>query len=284
MKLRNQLLIALFLMSSVMVKAQDREFGLLLGGASYQGDLTQKQVTLKETKPGLGLLFRYYFGPRIDIKGGLDYGWISASDQDYSDNKDRSVRNLSFKSSLFELDGTVEFNILPFISNSKRYRFSPYIFGGVAFYHFNPKAEFNGKTYALQPLGTEGQNMTGGGPNNVSPYSLWQFAIPYGVGVKYSLGKFWNIGLEIGQRKLFTDYLDDVSRNFVDANDVKTAAQGSKEAAAYFANPSNNPTTGIGKPFYSPGDGRGDKTHLDMYVFTGITITKTIRRFSCTGF
>jgi hypothetical protein len=284
MKLRNQLLIAIFALSSFAARAQDKEIGISISAANYQGDLTQKQVTLSETKPGLGLLARYYFGPRIDIKGSLNYGWISGSDQDYSNNLERQVRNLSFKSSIFELAGTVEFNILPYISNSKRYRFAPYIFGGAAFFHFNPKAEYNGQWYALQPLGTEGQNISGSG---VAKYSLWQFAIPYGLGIKYSLGKFWNIGLEIGQRKLFTDYLDDVSNKFVNATDVMNAAPANaKDAAAVFANPSNNPVNAQDPKghHYNPGQGRGDNTHLDMYVFTGITITKTIRRFSCTGF
>jgi hypothetical protein len=29
---------------------------------------------------------------------------------------------------------------------------------------------------------------------------------------------------------------------------------------------------------------RGNNNNLDMYVFAGFTLTKTIRRFSCTGF
>jgi hypothetical protein len=264
--------------SCLTLNAQDREIGISLNAASYQGDLSLKQVTLSETKPSLGLLFRYYFGPRIDIKGSFTYGMIAGDDQDYVDaDKYRGFRNLNFKSNILELAGTVEFNILPYISNSKRYRFAPYVFGGAAFFHFNPKSQYNGKWYALQPLGTEGQNIPGSGKTK---YSLYQFAIPYGFGIKYSLGKFWNLGLEIGQRKLFTDYLDDVSTQFADPGLVAdNAPSGSQEAARYFANPSikfnKNPTVGRN---------RGDQTDLDMYVFTGITITKTIRRFSCTGF
>ena len=58
------------------VNAQDREAGIFLGTASYQGDLSMKQVTLSETKPGFGILGRYYFNPRVNLKGALSYGWM----------------------------------------------------------------------------------------------------------------------------------------------------------------------------------------------------------------
>jgi len=280
MKLRNQLLLLLaFCLSCGYLHAQDKEIGIFLGTTEYQGDLTKKQVTLKNTQPGFGILGRYYFGPRIDIQGNLNYGMIKGSDVDYAaTDKDRKVRNLSFKSNILELGAHIEFNILPFISNSKRYRFAPYVFAGLAGYHFNPKAEYKGTTYALRPLGTEGQNI----PGATNKYSLWQLAIPYGIGIKYSLGNFWNIGIEFGQRKLFTDYLDDVSQKYANPQDIAAhAPSGMAEIAPALADRSGEI---LGKPLNQTGIARGLDKNLDMYVFTGITITKTIRRFSCTGF
>src|ERR1051325_4980864 len=123
MKQAKTLIAVAFLFAALTLRAQDKEFGIFLGTAQYQGDLSLKQVTLNETKPGFGVFGRYYFNPRIDIKGGLNYGWIEGDDKNYPDaeNFERKYRNLSFKSHVLELSAVAELNILPFISNSHRY-------------------------------------------------------------------------------------------------------------------------------------------------------------------
>ena len=42
------------------------------------------------------------------------------------------------------------------------------------------------------------------------PYSLSQFSIPMGLGIKLSLGEKFSLSAEYGVRMTFTDYLDDV--------------------------------------------------------------------------
>lgn len=49
-------------------------------------------------------------------------------------------------------------------------------------------------------------------------YRLYEFAVPFGVGFKMALTERWNLGLEYGARWTFTDYLDDVSKTYVDRN------------------------------------------------------------------
>jgi hypothetical protein len=280
---------AAIIATTLSVNAQDREAGIFIGTAQYQGDLSMKQINLSETKLGFGILGRYYFNPRVNLKGALNYGWIEGDDKNYGSATDpdpdgRWKRNLNFHSHILELSGQVEVNILPFISNSKRYRFAPYVFAGASLFHFNPTTEYNGKTVALQPLGTEGQLLNG----QDKRYHRLQGSIPYGFGLKYSLGNFWNIGLEFGQRKTFTDYLDDVS-----GTPGSNPGQGTKDRG--YPNLDElriqNPVAAdlsfrgdeVGIP-ESKAKVRGDNTDLDMYDFVGITITKTIRRFSCTNF
>ena len=274
--------------------AQDVEGGIFLGTSNYQGDLTHPHAQLKRTKPSLGLLGRYYFGPRFNLKGSFTYGWISGTDaDDASDQRYRDKRNLSFRSNLMELSIQGELNILPFISNSKRYRFAPYVFAGIALFHFNPVADIVNTNPALQgskwdgldlqTLGTEGQNLQG---SSKSAYSRWQGSIPYGLGIKYSLGNFWNVGLELGQRKLFTDYLDDASTTYPDMNALQTysRAQFGDDRAVVASNPrdfTKYPTKTINDV---KGYQRANSKKNDMYIFVGLTITKTLRRFSCTNF
>ncbi|MDQ3071684.1 MAG: DUF6089 family protein [Bacteroidota bacterium] len=277
MKLKHLTLSLCFIFMAAFASGQDKEVGIMIGAAQYQGDLSLKQVTFPATKLGVGAFFRYYFNPRVDIKAGLQYGTIEGNDDNYPDVEDRMRRNFSFKSRVIELSAVLEYNILPFISNSQRYRFAPYVFGGAAIFNFNPKAEYQGNWYALQPLGTEGQNLGGEYPK---PYSLIQFAIPYGFGFKYSLGKFWNLGLEVGQRKLFTDYLDDVSGAYPDQTAL--AANNPMSANLSYRTTEVDPDGRWKEP--AVGQMRGDPDDLDMYIFAGITISKTFRRFPCTDF
>jgi hypothetical protein len=64
----------------------------------------------------------------------------------------------------------------------------------------NPKAELDGETYALQPMRTE----------NVK-YARVQAVIPFGIGARFKVNPFLNIGIEGVWRLTFTDYMDDVS-------------------------------------------------------------------------
>jgi hypothetical protein len=47
-------------------------------------------------------------------------------------------------------------------------------------------------------------------------YKLTQLCIPFGIGARFRVSDQFSIGAEIGFRKLFTDYLDDVSNTYVD--------------------------------------------------------------------
>lgn len=263
------LAILLILTTSNFIKAQDTELGLFLGTSHYQGDLAESRITLSETKPSFGGFFRYYFNPHFNFKGGIYYGWISGSDENY-DQRWRNKRNLSFRTHILEGTAQVEYNILPYVSNSVNNKWAPYVFTGVSLFHFNPKTDFENQTVKLQPLGTEGQ----GKPGNPDKYSRLQLSIPFGVGIKYSIGNRWNLGLEVGVRKTFTDYLDDVSTEYADLEGL----------AADVADNSEN-SDRFDKQAFQAGDGRGNPEADDWYTFVGLTISKTFRSGNdCTDF
>ncbi len=286
-------------------KAQEWEFGVFVGPAQYQGDLSKAQVTWKYTRLQGGVLARYNLTPNIAFKGGINYGIVKGDDKawgsklpadfkmsDYGLNNgisknanyyDRNKRNLNFRSHIIEATVQLEYNILPFIPGSSKYRWTPYLLAGVSVFHFNPKTDLAGQTYKLRGLQTE---------NNKPNYSLISFAIPTGFGVKYNFGRLWSISFEIAGRKTFTDYLDDVHDNY-------PAYDGSNSIAQQLADRSGqatNPTTGQQYPQFgvlkSPGGlaqesgklRRGDSRDKDTYIFTGFTLTKTIRKFVCANF
>lgn len=267
--------VLLMLMGGLVCKtsfAQDQEFGLFLGAGQYQGDLSDGIVTLSETQPAIGGVYRYYFSPWFSFKGNLNFGYVSGDDKNYADESDfRERRNLRFRSHVLELSGQIEWNIIPYVNGGENNNISPYVFAGAGVFNFSPKADFDGKTFDLRDLGTEGQGTEGGG----SKYSLIQIAVPWGIGLKYSIGKGWNLGLEVGHRITFTDYLDDVSDTYPNFDQLS-------EDAANLSDRSDE-LDQYDDPQFDEGDQRGNPDANDSYIFTGFTITKTIRNNQCSG-
>jgi Domain of unknown function (DUF6089) len=197
----------------IKISPKSEEIGIFLGASYYTGDLNPSGHFNRFTRPAAGLLYRLNFNPRISVKGIFSYGNI-AGDDAYSKNDSHRNRNLSFKSNILEFAVEGEFNFLPYLTGSKKLAVStPYVFAGVAVFHFNPMAYYSGKWYSLQPMGTEGQ---GAAFSSDKTYSLTQFSIPFGVGIKVNTSKRMGINLEWGLRKTFTDYLDDVSGKYAD--------------------------------------------------------------------
>ncbi len=258
-------MLLLFQLSFFSLSAQDFQFGLSAGLAHYQGDLTPKPawlpVAIGELGPSAGFFGRWTHKQRMALRIGLQFGQISASDAQ-SNSPERILRNLSFQTNLFELSVIEEINLFEFGGRFGK-RFTPYGFLGVAGFYFNPKAEYQGQLYALQPLGTEGQGM----PGFPQRYALTQLAIPMGGGLKFLIGQHSTLSLEMGGRKLFTDYLDDVGGNYVDL-DVLAAGNGTLAAAL-----SNRTGEITGKePTTQPGTARGGP-HKDWYFFSTISFS-----------
>jgi hypothetical protein len=256
-------LISLFLLlNAIRLDAQHFEIGATVGGSNYLGDLTPSGLwtSLGEVNPHLGVFIRYNILGWVAIRGGLNYGKIGASDANANDGSQRVLRNLSFRSDIYEISLTAEINILRYEAYNLRRPFSPYIFGGIAVFKFNPQTQYDGKWYDLQPLGTEGQGLDG----YSSKYNLTQFSIPLGFGIKFTKNDKWNFGFEFGMRKTFTDYLDDVSRYYPDFEEL-AHVNGEFAAELSWRGDELNPTADPpGK-----GSGRGDLTDLDWYIFTG---------------
>jgi len=91
-------------------------------------------------------------------------------------------------------------------------------------------------------------------------YSRIQIAIPYGIGLKYGYQRNWSFGFELGIRKTFTDYIDDVSTTYV-SNEYIRLQKG--ELAAAIADRSD----GSAPEKTLAGQQRGDPKDKDAYIF-----------------
>jgi hypothetical protein len=246
------------------ISAQHLEGGFLLGSSTYYGDLDDERLQLKETHLAYGLVARYNINDFVSIRGSILGGELSAKDANNTKRPEVAARNLSFRSSIAEFSVIPEFNILGY--NPYDRIVSPYVFAGLSVFRFNPEAQLDNTWYALQPLGTEGQGL----PGNPSRYSLTEFAVPMGVGVKFAATEYWNISWELSYRQTFTDYLDDVG-GFYEDRDVLIAAYGN-ETAANLANREAELIPDV--DFVNrPGQARGNPESMDGYVITGFTFT-----------
>ena len=246
------------LLFAVISNAQNFHVNLFAGASNYQGDLQDKRFTFNQSHFAGGVGVSYDLSDRFSVRSGITFARISADDK-YGRN---SLRNLNFTTNLTEVNLGLEY----YITRLQDHALTPYVFGGIALYHFNPYThDTSGTKYFLKPLSTEGEGFVDGRKN----YSLTQLAIPFGAGVKLSLSEDINVGLEVGLRKLFTDHLDDVSTTYVDEATL-LANRGPKAVElAYREDELKN-----GNPIYpAAGITRGGSLRKDWYYFTGLTVS-----------
>jgi len=228
---------------------------LFAGFMNYQGDLNPNSFSISHSRVALGVSIIQPINRWLSLRGGFTFGKVEAADR-YNRDYLKS-RNLSFFSGISELHAAMEVNFV----DLEKGRISPYIFAGVALFHFNPWTFDNaGNKVFLKPLSTEGQGLSE--YPSQKPYQLTQISIPYGVGLRYKLGNALIIGLEFSQRKTFTDYLDDVSSFYVD-KEILLSNKGAQAIQLGYRGASAYP---------SAGEQRGTPTENDWYYSAGITL------------
>ncbi len=254
-------------------RKQYNSVGVSLNAMNYFGDITPKpsipSFRAGATRPNIGLSFTHRFAPRISGRASLSYGRITgddakAADQNDQDAKYRYNRNMNFRNDILELSAVGIFDLVENRNNYiKRPDFVPYLFGGVGVIHHNPKGENKqtGNIVALQPLRTEGQS---------SGYSLTQIVIPFGAGARYKLNRNFDVGLELGFRKTFTDYLDDVSTNYV--SDVSKLNGADAQYFGWYATKGTALVPGTYDLNQQANGQRGKSNEKDWYTTLGVSV------------
>ncbi len=263
-QLKLQLTIILLVFSTLAAAQTDKfkkafEIGFFGGGSYYIGDLNPTKHFVY-SKPAGGLIMRYNLSTRHSMRFTATYGNVYGDDALSSDQWQVN-RNLNFNSDIYELAAGFEICLKKYAINNMRYTFTPYLFYELAYFRMNPKTSFDGNEIFLQGIGTEGQGSTLSDKNN---YSLNQISLPLGVGFKFNLMKRVAVSLEYGIRMTLTDYLDDVSGNYVN-NTAFANLRG--PMAAKLADPSLNGISNV------PGAARGNSNTKDWYAFYGAMIT-----------
>ncbi len=249
-----------------------REIGFNVGFSNFLGDLGGSDdigrpffydIDPEVTRPALGFVYREEIVPKTAFRFSLIASMLNGNDA-LSDNEFRNYRNLSFRSPIVEASGMLELSLNRFTGIKKK-RWTPYVFGGIGVFYFNPQAKYDGKWVNLQPLGTEGQGL----PEYPDRHKYSNIAVcfPLGAGFRVLTYKSWVMGFEAACRFTTTDYIDDVSAFYPNPDfyylhyDAETALM-----AATLSNMSD----GTRPDLIEPEGGRGDPSNNDTYVFGGL--------------
>lgn len=270
-KLKVALILPVILFSYLTSMSQGIEVGLFLGASNYYGDLSNNTVMPSQTHPSAGIIGRYNLNDRWAVKGYFGYGRVSGADSLGSSDY-RKARNLSFYSDIYEFSAQLELNLVKNVPGKNK--LIPYIFTGIGVFNFNPKTTYHDTVYELQPLGTEGQGTTL--YNDREKYALTTVCIPLGMGFKKKVGSHISVGLELGVRFTFTNYLDDVSGTYADARIVGGSNGAIAQKLSDRSGEKNPPEyTNV----FKENDPRGYKSFkfTDMYFMGGLTFTYVFR-------
>lgn len=227
------LCLALSLTNFSKLSAQEFEIGVLGGVSVYSGDLSPDEIGLylEDANPSGGLYLRYRPVERIAFRLTGFFGKVSASDEDITFGGTEVGQARNFRSSISDVGLTVELDILRFGPPSSH--LALYVAGGGSMVSFDPEGNLDGTWYRLQPLATEGQGLGRDG-YAAAPYSLTEFALNLGGGLRYQISNSVSLGAEVIGRRMNSDYLDDVSNTQVNYLDI---LENTGRLAAQFSNP-----------------------------------------------
>ena len=242
-----------------------------LGGANQIGTHYFRDLEWSMTRFSAAVGLRYKLSNYFALKSHLTYGRVAGDDK-LTTETFRHYRNLNFFSDIYEFNVNFEGAFqqeqighryrLKKVRGLRGYELYTYGFAGIGVFYMDPKTTYQGSVIRLQPLGTEGQGLIA----SRSKYKLVQLCIPVGVGFKYTIDREWGVGLELGIRKTFTDYIDDVSTTYFDFANYPDA----NSLAAAVADRSAQEPDKLQRT--APGAQRGDPREKDSYMFAIFSI------------
>lgn len=184
MTLSKKFFLVVFSLTSLNTFAQKIEIGGGLGAMNYKGDISPNFYPAF-ARLGGNLLFRYNPNKIVSFRTNLVLGSIYGDDSKVDDSFNQ-LRGKTFKTSINELNVVTEYNFFDYKYNRYHKDWTPYVFGGLGLMSFSPRDE------------------------KTSDYKTLQVVVPFGIGIKYNVTGPWDINVEFGARKTFTDYLDNL--------------------------------------------------------------------------
>jgi opacity protein-like surface antigen len=175
------------------------ELGIGVGATNYKGEVSP-QFQWQNSRPALTIFYRRDVSVPVTLRASLTTGFLRATDANVEGANGgvpplQGYRQLSLKGGLVEAAGVVEYNFLDYHVRKDQHRVhaSPYLFAGLGLY------------YASTTVTSANVALRSDFDRQGAKVGL---AIPAGAGLKVALNEHFNLGLEMGVRKTFTDQFD----------------------------------------------------------------------------
>ena len=229
-------------------------------------DLNIKSTTFYGSIYG-SVIYKHFLALRLEATAGRVKSNDSLLEGIQKTAIGRYNRNLSFRSPIYEGTLTLELHPIELLSGVDPERYppvwSPYVIGGIGFFHFNPQANLNGEWIDLKPLRTEGQGFDEYPERK--EYKLDEFNIPVGLGISYEVSPKFNLRLEYINRISFTDYLDDVHSRYIEPALFSKYLSGTELQNALVLNNRGRSDAVPAQTTAHPGGIRGNPLNNDSY-------------------
>ena len=256
--------------------SQSLEVGLGAGSMIYYGELSSSSLeSITSLRGGVQFFVRKHITGPLHLRANVLYGGLSGDDA-HSVEEWRRRRNLNFFSRISEFSGILEFTLFKSKGPFGDY-LRIYAYGGAGVFHFNPRTIIDGITYDLQPLGTEGQGM----PGFPDRYKLWSIIFPLGGGISIKITDNLYFNPEVGIRYTMTDYLDDVSTEYVNYFELRA---GNGDLAARLGNRTGEFLNQTEPVIVNTGTRRGNPRANDVYFAAMINLIYKFPSMSNNGF
>lgn len=202
---------------------------------------------------------RFHIQKKLYFSPSFSHSHFSADDKNSSSRKDKA---LSFFSNNYQLD----INLLYFLDSYGKFdnksSLHPYLSAGAGALFFNPKAKYDGQTYELQGLKTEGES-----------YSRNTFTLNGKAGFIYTINKNVSIDISYTYFYTFSDYIDDVSKEYISQNQLVGIGANLADRTEEFG---FTPTETQDGKHWKKESQRGSNSRTDLYSFIQIGIGFTL--------
>ena len=204
------------------------DIGVWGGTSMCFGDLRETN-RMQPFNLNIGGYFRYNFNARVGLRAQFLTGTFS--DQGIIEGEE-----WEFEKTVQDFSLQVEVNFLKYILGVEKTPFTPYVMAGIgmAFYPYDLDTTGLRIINNFNPRNNKGSQ-------EISE-SVVTATIPFGIGIKYSLGQRLGIGVEYQMRKMFFDKVDNLDDPL--AYEFMNLDTGMPEEVTYTTAYHNNDWTG----------------------------------------
>lgn len=163
--------------------------------------------------------YRFYVLKFLSVKGMIAHGYTRKNDKEGEQVDRPNNLRIDYKSSYSEFGGVAEFHLFDEtgksgggrqrrarggIKSAMRFGLSAYV--GLSYSIIRPYGEYFGDRVELRPV-----TANPGSDMDVAGYDRGFLHVPLGVNIRYVIDKNWRLGLDLGYRIGFKEYIGNAS-------------------------------------------------------------------------